>query len=98
MLNLAIPVPNVLGKQDIEIEMSLRGESCKIRYRVEVLPWDNCEMASDHRVDCVRNLVEDYKDEWELYDIGRPSEESIPLTFINKEDWKVQHEWLWGAS
>jgi hypothetical protein len=97
MLNLAIPVPNVPGKQDIEIQMSLGGESCKIRYRVEVLPWTDCDLEPDQRVDCVRDKVEAYRNEWELYDIGIPSDESVPLTFINKEDWLIQHAWLWGS-
>ncbi len=95
MLNLAIPIPNVPGKQDIEIEMTMNGHRRKFHYRVEVFHWADCEIGTDTREDCVRGLVKEYDDEWAVYHIGMPTDDYVPLTFIKKEDWARQHEWLW---
>lgn len=95
MLNLAIPIPNVPGKQDIEIEMTMNGERQKLRYRVEVFEWADCLVGSRDRVDCIRDVVAAYHDEWEIYHIGQPTDNYVPLTFIKKEDWAAHHDWLW---
>ncbi|MCB0578008.1 MAG: hypothetical protein KDD10_01690 [Phaeodactylibacter sp.] len=97
MLNLAIPLPNIPGKQDIEIEMTMNGKRQKFHYRVEVYRWADCRMETDNRVDCVRGLVREYDDEWVVYHIGMPTDEYVPLTFIRKEDWAMQHQWLWAG-
>jgi|GEM_PF-139727 len=98
MLNLAIPIPNVPGKQDFEIEMTMNGQRQKLHYRVEVFEWAECEIVSENRVDCIKDLVKGYSDEWEIYHIGAPSRNFIPLTFIKKGDWVRQSNWLWGTS
>ncbi len=95
MLNLAIPIPNIPGPQDIEIEMSMNGTRQKVHYRVEVFQWEDCQVMTDNRVDCIRDLVEEYNNEWMIYHIGMPTDNYVPLTFIKKEDWAAQHEWLW---
>ncbi len=98
MLNLAIPIPNVPGKQDFEIEMTMNGQKQKLHYRVEVFEWSECEIVSDNRVDCIKDLVKGYSEEWEIYHIGAPSRNFIPLTFIKKGDWVRQSNWLWGTN
>ena len=40
MLNLTIPIPDLPGKQDIEMEMKMNGHVQKLRYRVEVIDWE----------------------------------------------------------
>jgi len=97
MLNLAIPIPNVLGQQDIEIEMKMNGQRQKLRYRVEVVPWTECQAGNaEDRVDCIRALLREYDQDWMIYHIGQPTEHYVPLTFIRKEDWAAQHRWLWN--
>lgn len=97
MLQLAIPVPNVPGTQDIEIEMSMNGYKNKLRYRIEVFPWSDPRFINKDRVECIRDLIKEYDDEWVIYNIGQPTEEFVPLTFINKEDWATQMHWLWSS-
>lgn len=96
MLNLTIPIPNLPGQQDIEIQMSMNGHQQRLRYRVEIVEWNECEVPGADRVDCIRDLVHQYDDEWMIYHIGAPTERYVPLTFIRKEDWAAQHRWLWG--
>jgi hypothetical protein len=97
MLNLTIPIPNLPGKQDIEIEMKMNGHRQKLRYRVEVIDWTECLVTEGNdRVDCIRDLINEYDQDWMIYHIGAPGEDYVPLTFIHKEDWAAQHRWLWG--
>jgi len=95
MLNLAIPIPDSPGQQDIEIEMSMNGRRQRLRYRVEVIPWSECQTGAENRVDCIRDVVRQYDQDWVIYHIGTPTERYIPLTFINRTDWAAQLQWLW---
>ena len=94
MLNLAIPIPSTPAKQDIEIEMTLGGKRHKIHYRVELFYWAKDKAKETDRVEHIRNHIKDYNDGWEVYDIGEPTGEFVPLTFVNKNDWIKQHHFL----
>ena len=96
MLNLAIPIPNVPGQQDFEIEMTMNGHRQKLHYRVEVIEWTDCRMSSENRVDCIRDVINEYDQEWMVYNIGAPTAEYVPITFIKKNDWLNHHQWLWS--
>ncbi len=92
MLQLAIPIPNIKGKQDIEIEMTVNGQRQKMHFVVEVYRWDECTTDSDNRIECIKQLVNDYGNEWMIYHIGMPTEEYVPLTFVNAQDWARQRQ------
>ena len=90
MLQLAIPIPHIKGKQDIEIEMKVNGEKQKMHFVVEVYPWDACDFDQAGRIQCIRDIVKDYGDEWMIYHIGMPTDDYVPLTFVKTEDWVRQ--------
>ena len=90
MLQLAIPIPNIKGKQDIEIEMTVNGRRQKMHFVVEVYRWDECQVETENRVDCIRELVQNYGNEWMIYNIGMPTDEYVPLTFVKTDDWTRQ--------
>jgi hypothetical protein len=92
MLQLAIPIPNIKGKQDIEIEMTVNGQKQKMHFIVELFPWDACTLNTENRIDCIRDLAHSYGDEWMIYHIGIPSEDYVPLTFVKTEDWTRQRK------
>lgn len=88
MSHIAIPIPKGRGKQEIEVEITINGEKQQVHYKVELFYWEDCEIPTVNRVECIRNLLNDYDEEWALYYIGEPNEEFIPITFIRKEDWE----------
>ena len=90
MLQLSIPIPNVKGKQDIEIEMTVNGQRQKMHFIIEVFQWDECEVDTENRVDCIRELVHNYGNDWMIYNIGVPNDSYVPLTFVKTEDWARQ--------
>ncbi|MBX2815254.1 MAG: hypothetical protein KTR24_04635 [Saprospiraceae bacterium] len=97
MLQLAIPIPNIKGKQEIEIDMVINDTRQKMRFIVDVYPWDDCQPMTDNRIDCIRELISDYGDDWMIYNIGLPTDDYVPLTFVHKEDWLRQRELLMEA-
>ena len=97
MLQLAIPIPSLPRRQDIDIEMTINGVKQKMHFRVELYQWDDCESDEENRVQCIRELVTGYEDEWMVYDIGMPTDRYVPLTFVKLSDWKRQRELMMEA-
>ena len=97
MPHIAIPIPPGRGKQEIEIEMTINGEKQQLQYRVELFYWSDCELPIVNRVECIRNILSEYDQDWMLYFIGEPNETFVPITFVKREDWKKKREMLVGA-
>ena len=92
MLQLAIPIPNLPGRQEIDIEMNINGQKQKMHFRVELYEWDDCKSPEENRIECIRNLVNDYGKDWMVYHIGIPNENYVPMTFVKTEDWERQRQ------
>ena len=94
MSHIAIPIPPGPGKQEIEIEMTINGQKQQLHYRVELFYWEDCEIPVVNRVECIKNMLSDYDDDWMIYFIGDPNKEYVPITFIKKEDWKKKKQMM----
>ncbi|MEK7253357.1 MAG: hypothetical protein AAB316_01320 [Bacteroidota bacterium] len=90
MPHIAIPLPPGKGKQDIEIEVTINGEKQQLHYRVELFYWSDCPNPTVNRVECIRNLLSEYDEDWMLYFIGDPNDDFVPVTFVKKTDWLQQ--------
>jgi hypothetical protein len=97
MLQLSVPIPNITGRQEIEIDMTINGQKQKMHFMIEVYPWKMCPSDQENRIQCIRDLVRDYGQEWTIYDIGIPTEKYVPLTFVKTEDWNRQRKALVAA-
>lgn len=86
MSYIAVPIPNVPGKQDIEIEVTINGQRQALHYRVELFYWADCTVPTFDRVECIQQLLATYDQDWSLYYIGAPTDEFVPVTFVRKED------------
>ena len=96
MLQLSVPIPHFTGRQDIEIDMTVNGKKQKMHFIVEVYPWKSCD-DPENRIHCIRKLVSEYESEWTVYDIGIPTDNYVPLTFVKTEDWQQQRDALVAA-
>lgn len=92
MPHLAIPLPNLPGKQEIEIEMTINGQKQQLHYRLELFYWADCKVHTFNRVECLRNMLNDYDQDWMLYYIGEPTEEYVPVTFVKRDDWRPKRK------
>jgi len=90
MPHIAIPIPSGPGKQEIEIEMTINGKHQEVHYRVELFYWSDCGLPTISRVECVRNILSEYDQDWMLYLIGEPTDDFIPIIFVKKDEWVKQ--------
>jgi hypothetical protein len=94
MAYIAIPISPMLGKQDIEIDVTINGQKQALHYRVELFYWGDCLMPTFDRVDCIRQILATYDQDWTLYYIGSPTDDFVPITFVKKEDLIKQRKLL----
>lgn len=84
MSAIAIQIPHISGEQEIEVEVRVNGKKMSYNYRVEVFYWADCDNPNEDRVDCIRQILAKYDADWELYTIGMPTDELVPITFRRK--------------
>lgn len=92
MAHIAIPLPQGKGKQEVEVEVTINGEKQQLHYRVELFYWEDCEVPTVDRAECIRNLLKGYDQDWSLYFIGSPTDEFVPITFVKRDELKRQRE------
>ena len=85
MSHIAIPIPNLQGKQEIEVQVIINGLKQQLHYRVEVFYWENCSDPTAHRADCISEMLSSQDPEWAVYYIGAPTDEFVPITFVKNE-------------
>ena len=85
---IGIEIPQLNEEQDIEVEVKINGIKKQYNYRVEIFYWEECQYPSADRVNCIRDLVNNYHDDWELAHIGIPTDDYIPITFRKKKGLK----------
>jgi hypothetical protein len=90
MSHISIPIPVGRGKQDIQVAVTINGQQQELHYKVELFYWEDCSVPRENRVECIREMLNQYDEQWTLYYIGDPTEEFIPITFIKREDWRTR--------
>ena len=84
MSYIAIPIPRGAGKQDIQIEVTVNNEKQALHYKVELFYWDDCKNPQGHRADCIAELLAKHDPNWMVYYIGAPTDQFVPITFVEK--------------
>ena len=92
--HIAIPIPMMPGKQDIEIEVTINGKRQQLHYRVELFYWEDCNIPTIDRVECIQQMLAHYDQDWTLYYIGSPTDQFVPITFVKREDLVKQRKLL----
>lgn len=93
MSHIAIPIPSLPGKQDIEIQVIINNEVQSLHYKVELFYWDDCVNPTGHRADCISEMLAKHDPNWTVYYIGAPTDKFVPITFVDrtsKEKMKVK--------
>ena len=84
MREVVILIPSVDVEQNIEIDVRINGRKKTLQYRVELLSWEGDDSASIDRVNILKHKIKEYDQDWELVEIGAPTDENIPLMFRKK--------------
>ena len=96
MAYIAVPIPPLPGKQDIEIEVTINGQKQQLHYRVELFYWEDCRFPQIDRAECIRQMLSQYDDDWTLYYIGSPTDDFVPITFVKKGQMALQRKMMRG--
>lgn len=81
---IGIEIPQLNEEQEIEVEVRVNGIKKQYNYRVEIFYWDECPYPTEDRVECIRQLVNNYDKNWDLAHLGIPTDDYIPITFRKK--------------
>jgi len=84
MREVVISIPNIEAEQNIEIDVKINGKKKTLKYRVEIVEWENHEGEKVDKVSTLRKVVKEHEKDWELIHIGAPSEKSIPIMYRKK--------------
>jgi hypothetical protein len=85
MAGITIQLPPLDAEHTIEIDVRVNGKKKTYTYRVEIMDWEDCEEPTEIRVECLRRMINDYGKDWQLVQIGNPTETNIPVMFRKVE-------------
>lgn len=82
-LRVQFTVPNV--EKVVNLDVHVNGEKRNLKFRVESFAWNAETGSSEDLISLLRDRIDNYDKEWELYHIGTPVGDKIPVTFRFKE-------------
>ena len=84
MREVVIQIPTLETEQNIEIDVRINGKKRTMKYRVEIVDFEEEDPSSELKVDTLRRVIREHDKDWELMQIGAPLKESIPVMFRKK--------------
>ncbi len=84
MREVVILIPELDKDQNVEIDVRIDGRNRCLQYRVELLDWEGNVASGDDKVTVLRHKIESYDKDWELIEIGPPTDKNITLMFKKK--------------
>lgn len=78
-IRVQFTVPDV--EEVVNLDVHVNGEKRNMKFRVETFDWDVHTGSSEDLVTLLRERIQNYDSEWEIYHIGTPWEDKIPVTF-----------------
>ncbi len=74
------------SEQNIDIEVKINGKKRSMRCRVEIVEWGDYEEMRDDRVAVIRHVIKEHEKNWQLMQIGIPTETHIPIMFRERKE------------
>jgi hypothetical protein len=81
MPSISIQLPAIEADQQIEVEVKINGHKKQYHYRVEIFAWEDCPEPEEEKAHCLKRIIENYDKNWQLIQIGSPTEKTIPIMF-----------------
>lgn len=81
MREIVILIPDLEPEQNVDIEVSINGRKKTMQYRVELINWEGAGVPPADKITVLKHKIANYDKDWELVEIGAPTDENIPLTF-----------------
>ena len=90
MREVVIQIPTLEAEQNIEIDVKINGRKRTIKYRVEIVDWEEIQQPVDEKIEVLRHIIKEHEKGWELIQIGAPTKGNIPIMFRQRVDQMVQ--------
>ena len=87
MREVVLQIPTLEAEQNIEIDVKINGRKRTLKYRVEIVDWQEDEPTTEEKIRILRHVIEEHQKDWDLIQIGAPvGRDSIPIMFRQKVD------------
>ena len=85
MKEVVIQIPTYESEQNIDIDVRINGKKRTIKYRVEIIDWEEGSEESEDRVEVIKRVIKEHDRDWRLIQIGIPTKKNIPIMFQKKK-------------
>ncbi len=86
MREVVLQIPTLDAEQNIDIDVKINGKRRALHYRVEIVNWNDYPAEKCDRIEVIRRVIRDHGGDWQLVQIGMPSEQGIPIMFRQKDE------------
>lgn len=84
MREVVLQIPTLESEQNIDIEVKINGKKRTMRYRVEIVEWESFSDMKEDKVAVIRHVIKEHEKNWQLIQIGVPTDTHIPIMFREK--------------
>jgi hypothetical protein len=85
MREVVLQIPTLEAEQNIDIDVKINGKKRTLHYRVEIIDWDDYNGQTANKVEVIKKVIKDYDRDWQLIEIGMPTDKNIPIMFRKKQ-------------
>ena len=85
MKEIVLQIPTLEAEQNVEIDVKINGKKRTLKYRVEIIDWETSETTMvEDKASFLKRVIREYDKDWELVQIGAPTQDNIPIMFRKK--------------
>ena len=88
MKEVVLQIPTLGSEQNIEIDVRINGKKRTLKYRVEIIDWEENTKEEEDRVDVLKRVIKEHDKNWRLVQIGIPTDKNIPVMFQKVQDYE----------
>lgn len=85
MREVVLQIPTLEAQQNIDIDVKINGKKRTLHYRVEIIDWDDYNGETADKVEVIKRVLKDYDKDWQLIQIGIPTDKNIPIMFRKRQ-------------
>ncbi|NIM90222.1 MAG: hypothetical protein GTO17_04660 [Candidatus Aminicenantes bacterium] len=85
MREVVLQIPTLEAEQNIDIDVKINGKKRTLHYRVEIIDWEDYNGQTADKVEVIKKVIRDYDRDWQLIEIGMPTDKNIPIMFRKKQ-------------
>jgi len=78
---VVLQIPTLGSEQNIEIDVRINGKKRTLKYRVEIIDWEENIREQEDRVEVLKRIIREHDKDWRLVQIGIPTHKNIPVMF-----------------